>query len=244
MVALHLVAGLYAQTPTPAKIPQCPDQLVPEPQHKAQPKYPTHALRAGTAATVELRATVDPTGRTKDLAIVKGDAEFVRAAVEAVRRWHFVAITMQGQAVETIYKVRIRFNPLLREVLSDIELESPGAASLISPELLQAHGETWGGEPIFRSSDAGLVKPRIIYQVDPEFSERARKAQESGDVTVSLLVGVDGIPRDIRVACSSAPDLSEKAVEAVTKWRFAPGTREGKPVVVEIAVGVEFHLYK
>lgn len=37
--------------------------------------------------------------------------------------------------------------------------------------------------------------------------------------------------------------LDQKAVEAVSRWRFTPSMKEGKPVTVEIAVEVEFHLY-
>jgi TPR repeat protein len=37
--------------------------------------------------------------------------------------------------------------------------------------------------------------------------------------------------------------LDEKAVEAVRSWRFSPALKDGKPVAVEIAVEVDFHLY-
>lgn len=89
----------------------------------------------------------------------------------------------------------------------------------------------------------GIVGPKPIYSPNPEFSEKTRHAKEQGTVTVSLIVGNDGQPRQVRVACSSVPDLSENAIETVKTWRFEPGTKGGKPIAVEIAVEVDFKLY-
>jgi protein TonB len=37
--------------------------------------------------------------------------------------------------------------------------------------------------------------------------------------------------------------LDEKAVEAVSRWRFRPATLNGQPVATKIAVEVDFRLY-
>lgn len=89
----------------------------------------------------------------------------------------------------------------------------------------------------------GVSPPRVIYQVDPEFSEEARKAKYQGTCTLMLVVGTDGRPTNIRVASSLGMGLDEKAIEAVKNWRFEPSMKDGHPVRVEIAVEVEFHLY-
>ena len=34
----------------------------------------------------------------------------------------------------------------------------------------------WGGGDVFRMGK-GMIAPRVIYQIDPEFSEEARKAK-------------------------------------------------------------------
>lgn len=89
----------------------------------------------------------------------------------------------------------------------------------------------------------GVSPPRVIYQVDPEFSEEARKAKYQGTCTLMLIVGTNGKPSNIRVASSLGMGLDEKAIEAVKQWRFEPSQKDGHPVPVEIAVEVEFHLY-
>ena len=53
----------------------------------------------------------------------------------------------------------------------------------------------------------------------------------------------DGHTYDIRVAQSLGMGLDEKAIEAVNRWRFRPGTLNGQPVATQIAVQVDFRLY-
>jgi periplasmic protein TonB len=101
-------------------------------------------------------------------------------------------------------------------------------------------GGTGGG--IFHVG-GGVSPPRVIYQVDPEFSEEARKAKYQGTCTLMLVVDASGHPTNIRVASSLGMGLDEKAIEAVKNWRFEPSMKDGHPVRVEIAVEVEFHLY-
>jgi periplasmic protein TonB len=89
----------------------------------------------------------------------------------------------------------------------------------------------------------GVSPPRVISQVDPEFSEEARKAKYQGTCTLLVEVDASGRPTNIRVASSLGMGLDEKAIEAVKQWRFEPGMKDGHPVRVDIAVEVDFHLY-
>lgn len=85
--------------------------------------------------------------------------------------------------------------------------------------------------------------PRIIYSRDPEYSQEARKAGLQGVCVLNLIVGPDGQPRDIRVARTLGQGLDQKAIEAVSDWRFEPATKDGKPVAVQINVEVTFRWY-
>jgi periplasmic protein TonB len=89
----------------------------------------------------------------------------------------------------------------------------------------------------------GVSAPRTIYDPDPEYSEEARKAKYQGSVTLSLVVDSEGHPRNVHVVRSLGMGLDEKAIEAVSKWRFEPGLKNGYPVAVQIAVEVVFRLY-
>lgn len=89
----------------------------------------------------------------------------------------------------------------------------------------------------------GVSAPRVIYSPDPEFSEEARKAKFQGTVVLSLIVGPDGKPHDVRVHRSLGMGLDEKALEAIQRWKFEPGRKDGIAVAVVVNVEVNFHLY-
>ena len=96
---------------------------------------------------------------------------------------------------------------------------------------------------IFRPGIGGVTQPRAIYDPDPDYSEAARKAKYQGSVVLWLVVGTDGLPHNLRVQRSLGMGLGEKAIAAVSTWRFQPATLNGKPVAVEINVQVSFRLY-
>jgi protein TonB len=104
-------------------------------------------------------------------------------------------------------------------------------------------GEEAGmGGGVFRVG-VGVTPPRALNQPEAEFSEEARKARYQGTCLVGMVVGTDGIPRNVRVLSSLGMGLDEKAIEVAKKYRFEPATKDGHPVAVEIAVEVDFHLY-
>lgn len=88
----------------------------------------------------------------------------------------------------------------------------------------------------------GVTLPVLIRRVDPEFSEEARKAKYSGVVSIRADVDSTGHARNLRVVKSVGMGLDEKAIEAVSKWLFRPGTKDGKPVSVSAVIEVSFRL--
>jgi TonB family protein len=96
-------------------------------------------------------------------------------------------------------------------------------------------------EPVYKVRD-GVKPPRAIYSPEPEFSEEARKRKVQGVVVLDIIVTSAGKAVQIRVVQGPGHGLAEKAVEAVSQWKFEPATKDGKPVSVEIAVEVDFRL--
>jgi len=87
-----------------------------------------------------------------------------------------------------------------------------------------------------------MIPPRLIYRIEPEFSEEARKAKYQGVVILHIDVDTNGRARNIRVVRQLGLGLDEKAVEAVSEWRFKPAYLDGRPVVMTAVVEVNFHL--
>ena len=88
----------------------------------------------------------------------------------------------------------------------------------------------------------GVSAPRLISQIEPEYSEEARKAKYQGAVMLEVVVDENGHPRDIRITHPLGLGLDEKAIEAVKKWRFLPGRKDGKAVSVLAVIEVNFRL--
>jgi periplasmic protein TonB len=100
-------------------------------------------------------------------------------------------------------------------------------------------GGTGGGA--FRPGN-GVSNPVPILHPEPQYSEEARKAKWQGAVMLSLVVDENGKPTQIRVIRPLGLGLDEKAVEAVSKWTFKPGMKDGKPVAVQAQIEVTFRL--
>jgi protein TonB len=92
------------------------------------------------------------------------------------------------------------------------------------------------------NTGGGVSRPVVLYQVEPEFSEEARKAKFSGNVEVYIWVDTDGKPSHIRVVRGVGMGLDEKAVEAVRQYRFKPAMKDGKPVQVDLYIDVNFQI--
>jgi len=84
--------------------------------------------------------------------------------------------------------------------------------------------------------------PTLIFKMEPEFSEEARKARFEGTVVLTAEVDLNGRPVNVRVVRSVGLGLDEKAVAAVSQWRFKPGTRNGKPATMPATIEVNFRL--
>jgi len=91
---------------------------------------------------------------------------------------------------------------------------------------------------------SGVTNPVPIYKPEPKYDEGARKAKIEGSVVVSMVVDAEGATRNLKVVRSLDPRLDQKALEAVSTWKFTPGQKDGKPVAVAAQIEVTFRLLK
>jgi len=88
----------------------------------------------------------------------------------------------------------------------------------------------------------GVSPPQILSKIEPEYSEEARKAKFQGVVVLQIVVDEKGNPRDIKIVRPLGLGLDQKAIDAVEKWKFSPGKKDGKPVPVFAQIEVNFRL--
>ncbi len=88
----------------------------------------------------------------------------------------------------------------------------------------------------------GVTAPQVTQKVDPDYSEEARLARLQGAAVLNLVVDEHGVARNIRLIRTLGLGLDEKAIDAVSKWQFQPGAKDGEPVAVMVTVEMNFRL--
>ena len=89
---------------------------------------------------------------------------------------------------------------------------------------------------------AGVSAPQLISKTEPEYTEQARAAKYQGSVLLYIEVGPDGAAHNMKVIRSLGLGLDEKAIDAVSQWKFKPGMKNGQPVTVQATIEVNFRL--
>jgi TonB family protein len=98
-------------------------------------------------------------------------------------------------------------------------------------------------DPVYRAGN-GVSKPTLAKKIEPDYSEIARKLRAQGEAILYAVIRSDGTAENFRVMSSLGYGLDEKAIEAVRKWRFNPGMKDGKAVAVAATFEVRFQLLK
>jgi periplasmic protein TonB len=91
---------------------------------------------------------------------------------------------------------------------------------------------------------ARQTMPVVLSEVKPDYTAEAKKQGIQGVVELSVVVNDDGTVGEVKVTRSldDKYGLDEQAVIAMKKWRFRPGTKDGKPVAVRVTVEMSFKL--
>jgi protein TonB len=77
----------------------------------------------------------------------------------------------------------------------------------------------------------------------PAYPAAARRNGEEGTVTLRVLVGTEGAPREVTLERSSgSPVLDAAALATVKHWRFSPARRGGEALEARVLVPIVFRL--
>jgi len=85
----------------------------------------------------------------------------------------------------------------------------------------------------------GVVSPRLLDLVTLPYPDDAPPADLPRICTLSLVIGADGVPSQIRVMHSLNSVVDQYVVDSTKKMHFDPGIVSGQPVPVRI--GMSFH---
>jgi TonB family protein len=114
----------------------------------------------------------------------------------------------------------------------------PGTGAGLGPG---TGGGTGGGA---KRPGNGVLSPQPIYEAKPGYTGEAMRARIEGVVWVECTVTTAGVCEDLKVVRSldTKFGLDQQALDAAKRWRFKPGTLNGRPVDVIVSIEIEFRL--
>lgn len=90
----------------------------------------------------------------------------------------------------------------------------------------------------------GMTRPEIVRQVQPKYTELARRTGVQGTVIVEAIIDEKGDVTNVRVLRGLPMGLDRAAVDAIQQWRFRPATLNSKPVKVYYTLTVNFTIQR
>lgn len=159
---------------------------------------------------------------------------FAQAASNIVSLWRYHPAQRQGCAVSVKATVVMSFG-------------LGGSRPLFHSQTLPEHELALAPESVSRvytTDEDDLQNPRLLAETTPQYTGAAQGQQIQGEVWLDAVVRPDGTVGDIRVTKSldMKYGLDVAAIVAAKQWRFAPGTRDGEPVAVQVGIALDFNL--
>jgi TonB family protein len=175
-------------TPPPQPFPDgsyplAPGVMPPHITHAVPAVYPTEAPASGHWRACELRVTIAADGVPADLSVFFSAGEA------------FDVAAMEAVRRSTFAPGSWNGQPVSVRIHVEVNFSADHTPAI--PEVK------------FRVAS----QPALIHAVDPQYSDEARRKKITGIVRLSVLVGEDGVPTDMRVEKSLGHGLDEKALE-------------------------------
>ena len=100
-----------------------------------------------------------------------------------------------------------------------------------------------GAQSVFSTEELN-AQAKLRVPVSPVYPDEMKQARTEGSVTIEFIVCKDGAVRYPRIVKSSHPAFEKAAIDAVWKWRYNPGRKEGQDVNCRVRQILEFQLDK
>ena len=247
-----------ARTSPPAPAPLAPAPIagidVPQPAVMTEFRagYPEKAFVGGITGLVIVEAVVGKDGRVRQARAAESVPALDEAAVQAVKNWRFAPTNQNGQIVEVVVYVPLRFGQT-RDLWASDWLQFArfyflrGLPKLAENALDTARNRAQRdydryGEISGVNGTAGRpsVPPTRLKWVPPLYPSSALRAGVSGAVSLQVLVDRFGDVGRV-VVLRPVPMLDMAAQEAVMQWKFMSAQANGQPVSASMSTLVTFN---
>jgi len=175
-------------------------------------------------------------------------AAFLLDAVRNLQSREMFACSMAGSGARSLKHrfanlLDVRPRPILtRRLVASVATFAALATTLavVRPVWSQSKGEKKDGA--YKVGEDGVTPPKVLEKVEPVYSQEDKDAKVQGSVLLRTIITEEGKAENTTVVKGVSPGLDEKAIEALQKWTFQPGTKDGKAVPVWATVEINFRL--
>jgi len=196
---------------------------------------------------VTLSAVVDSTGHPQNIYLLDPHrTDLDKLALIVANADRFKPGTQNGVPAAVALAIEIKMQTCVEDVPKSktggytVRFRSLPLQNLLPPSK-NSPATVPGPAPV--TNKARVSPPVVTRDVEAQYSDDARKKKINGICIVSLIVDANGMPQHVQIVKSLEPTLDQKALEAVSQYRFKPAKKNGVPVPVTITIGVDFHLF-
>ena len=235
-------------------------ELKPKLLHGVPPVYPEMARKEKLQGKVFLKFMVNVDGSVSDVKVLRtavyADSSgsdmsvlpgpkvsmlFRHAAIAAILQFRFKPAEHNGKVVPIWMTQPITFQLLndkfdVKEIVDKVNVQE--VVKKTDKYVLRI-----GRRVDVLAYDEVEVKPHPIDIVTPVYPEEAKKKKIEGKVTLKVVVNVDGSVSDVSVL-KGPEEFHQAAIDAISQYRFKPGTLNGKVVPVRMQPSIFFRLPK
>ncbi len=173
---------------------------------KVEPQYSEEAVKAGLVGKVLLQVVVGTDGKPRDMKVIRGlGLGLDENALAAVGAWEFAPGTKDGQPVNVRVRIEVNFGQLEKD-----------------PK------DRWHVTRVTFHLVGGSARPILENAAAPLVADGAAGA----DVLVKFDIDAKGDPINVQIEKSSDQGWSRDVTNALSKWKFTPGSQNGSPVSV------------
>jgi outer membrane biosynthesis protein TonB len=176
--------------------------------------------------TAEVIINIDADGQLVDLLVSRySRIEFAHEAETTLREWRYQPARRDGEPTGARFLVKFDFSArgkvatltVFDTLESRIDLLHPGALT----------------DVVCASRD--LDRPlKPVTTVPPHHPGQLPNADRDATVMIDYLIDETGRPRMPVVLQATRDGFAVEVVDALSQWRFAPPTRAGRPVAVQV----------
>ena len=177
-----------------------------------------------------LAMVIDANGIPAHIQVLHKHGEaFDQAVIAAVEHSKFAPGKFGDKAVPVWIDIRVAFRANKSQAVPEVLITERDLPLPDESQFLDKH-----------NNPLPYTAPIPIHTVDADFADPFVTHPWVQEAIVTVQVGEDGLPKEVRVKRGLGFGLDKKAEAAVWQYRFYPATRRGKPIAANREIAVEF----